>query len=294
VAEFLILLTFSRPAGGAGPGLCYHGGKGGAAQKRRRSRGALRGKIMTEENTPEARLKLKRAQFNAAMRLYEGRRRYKVFGKLVAAANVSLQAFLLYRASAHSLGPAGHLLVFALACLAADFVNGLVHMHTDCMDDYESLGGPLIANFHLHHKRPRYQDHPLPFVYFNESGSKVWLVPVLAAAALLTYAPGFGAGAAWGLAWFGVLSSAAEVSHYLAHNSSSRWVLLLGRARLLLDKRLHARHHLEDNVSYTFLNALTDPLADLVAKRFYPGYKRGTDLHYADYEPPPSGRVEET
>lgn len=237
-------------------------------------------------------LRLKRAQFNAAMGLYESRRRYKLFGHAVAAANVSLQALLLYRASAHSIGAARQLLVFAAAYLAADFVNGLVHMHTDCMDDYEAPWGPLIANFHLHHKRPRYQDHPLPVVYFNESGSKVWLVPWLAAAALLSYAPGVSPALTWGLAYFGVLSSVAEVSHYLAHNSTSRAALLLGRARLLLDKRLHARHHLEDNVSYAFLNAVTDPLVDLAAKRFYPGYKRGTDLHYADYEPPPSGRVE--
>jgi hypothetical protein len=249
---------------------------------------------MTDEiQAGDAGLRLKRAQFNAAMALYEGRRRYKIFSKLVAAANVSLQAFLLYRASARPIGPARQLLVFAAAYLAADFVNGLVHMHTDCMDDYESLGGPLIANFHLHHKRPRYEDRPLPFVYFNESGSKVWLVPTLAAAALLSYAPGVSPALTWGLAYFGVLSSVAEVSHYLAHNSSSRAALLLGRARLLLDKRLHARHHLQDNVNYTFLNAVTDPLADLVAKRFYPGYKRGTDLHYADYLPPTPGRTEE-
>lgn len=248
---------------------------------------------MTGADEADDALRRKRAQFNAAMALYEGRRRYKFFGKLVAAANVSLQAFLLYRAAAQPMDPARHLLVFAAAYLAADFVNGLVHMHTDCMDDYGSLGGPLIANFHLHHKRPRYQDHPLPLIYFNESGSKVWLVPVLAAAALLSYAPGFGPAAAWGLAWFGVLSSVAEVSHYLAHNSNSRWAILLGRARLLLDKRVHARHHLQDNVSYTFLNAITDPLADRVAKRFYPGYKRGTDLHYADYILPPAGRSAE-
>lgn len=245
---------------------------------------------MTNGDGTNAGLRLKRAQFNAAMALYEGRRRYKLFGKAVASANVALQAFLLYRASARSMGAAGHLLVFAATYLAADFFNGLVHMHTDCMDDYESPGGPLIANFHLHHKRPRYQDHPLPLVYFNESASKVWLVPVLAAAALLSYAPGVNPALVWGLAWFGVLSSVAEVSHYLAHNSVSSWALLLGRARLLLDKRVHARHHREDNVSYTFLNALTDPLADIVARRFYPGYKRGTDLHYADYEPQPSGR----
>lgn len=239
------------------------------------------------------RLRLKQAQFNAAMALYEGRSRYKLFGKLVAAANLALQAFLLYRAAGRPLGAAGQLLVFAAAYLAADFVNGLVHMHTDCMDDYEAPWGPLIANFHLHHKRPRYQDHPLPFVYFNESGSKVWLVPCLAAAALYSYSSAAAPALVWGLAYFGVLSSVAEVSHYLAHNSTSRTALLLGRCRILLDKRVHARHHLQDNVSYTFLNALTDPLADKVAQIFYPGYKRGTDLHYADYAPPPSGRTGE-
>lgn len=269
----------AKPAGKAAPGPGRSLG-GGAADT-------------TDGDTPEARLRLKRAQFNAAMGLYEGGLRYKAFGKLVAAANVSLQAFLLYRASAQPAGSVRQALVFAAAYLAADFVNGLVHMHTDCMDDYEAPWGPLIANFHLHHKRPRYQDHPLPFVYFNESGSKVWLAPCLAAAALLSYAPGVSPSLVWGLAYFGVLSSAAEVSHYLAHNSTSRWALALGRCRLLLDKRLHARHHLEDNVSYTFLNALTDPLADLVAKRFYPGYKRGTDLHYAEYVLPPGGRIDE-
>ena len=266
-------------------------GEGGSSRNRRRQdRDAGRGNIMTEENTPEARLRLKRAQFNAAMRLYEGRRRYKVFGKLVAAANVSLQAFLLYRASAHSLGPAGHLLVFALACLAADFVNGLVHMHTDCMDDYASIGGPLIAQFHLHHKRPRYKDSPLPLVYFNESASKVWLVPCLAASALLSFWPGVSPALLYGLAYWGVLSSAAEVSHYLAHNSRSPAAAALAHAGLLLDMRRHARHHLQDNVSYAFLNAFTAPLLDPIAAKFYPGYKNNTDLHYAGYDLPSADR----
>lgn len=241
-------------------------------------------------NTDE--LALKRRQFGAAMALYNGRRRYKVFGWLVAAANVSLQGFLLYRAFSHSIGVPAQLAVFAAAYLAADFVNGLVHMHTDCLDNYESIGGPLIANFHLHHKRPRYKDSPLPLVYFNESASKVWLVPCLAAAALLGSRPGFSPALMYGFAYWGVLSSVAEVSHYLAHNSTSPVAIALGRAGLLLDKRRHARHHLQDNVSYTFLNAVTDPLVDRIAARFYPGYKNGTDLHYAGYELPSEDRVE--
>ncbi|KAF0125468.1 MAG: hypothetical protein FD189_1561 [Elusimicrobia bacterium] len=120
-------------------------------------------------------LTLKRRQFNAAMELYESRPVYKLFGKLVAAVNISLQAFLLYRALQHSIGP---------------------------------------------------------------------------------------------------LRQAAA----------------LARAGLLLDKRRHARHHRDDNVSYTFLNAWTDPLVDRVAARFYAGYKNGTDLHYAAYTAPIAGR----
>ncbi|MBI5743621.1 MAG: hypothetical protein HY952_03650 [Elusimicrobia bacterium] len=235
-------------------------------------------------------LELKQRQFNSAMALYAERRRYAVFGKLVAAGNVSLQAFLLWRAAAVSLGFWGRLAALAAAWLLADFVNGLVHMHTDSMDDYESIGGPLIANFHLHHKRPRYTDSPLPLVYFNESASKVWLLPCLCALAWLAGRPGVNPWLLCALIYAGVLSSVAEVSHYLAHNSVSPAAAALARAGLLLDKRRHARHHLQDNVSYAFLNAATDPLVDFIAAKFYAGYKNGTDLHYAAYTAPSADR----
>jgi len=55
------------------------------------------------------------------------------------------------------------------------------------------------------------------------------------------------------------------------------------RIKLLLPKREHARHHLADNVSYTFLNGATNPLMDFIAKTFSTGYKNKTDLHYAKY-----------
>lgn len=231
-------------------------------------------------------LELKQEQFNAAMELYTGRKRYLLFGRSVAAANISLQVFLLYRVSGFSIGPALQLAAFAAAYLLADLLNGLVHLYSDHMDDYGSLGGPLIANFHLHHKRPRYRDYSLPVVYFNESGSKVWLVPCLCALAWLSGRPGADPVLLCTLAYAGVLSSVAEVSHYLAHNSVSPVADFLARAGLLLGKRRHTRHHLEDNVSYAFLNAFTDPLVDLVAAKFYPGYKNGTDLHYAKYTLP--------
>jgi hypothetical protein len=59
--------------------------------------------------------------------------------------------------------------------------------------------------------------------------------------------------------------------------------MFLIRAKLLLSKREHAKHHLEDNISYTFLNGVTNPLVDFFAKMSFTGYKDKTDLHYAKY-----------
>jgi len=85
------------------------------------------------------------------------------------------------------------------------------------------------------------------------------------------------------LTYIGILSSIAEVSHYLCHNSNSAVVIFLMRIKLLLPKREHAGHHLKDNVSYTFLNGVTNKLVDFIAKMFFAGYKNKTDLHYAKY-----------
>lgn len=228
-------------------------------------------------------LELKQKQFNSAMELYENKKIYKLFGKFVAAANVSLQAFLLFRVLNLSIGWVWQLTAIAAAYLVTDFINGLVHLYMDNNDDYESAAGPLIANFHLHHKIPRYMDNNLAVMYFMETGSKVWLVPYLCAIVFLSYLPGLSPVLLCTLVYTGILSSVAEVSHYLAHNSTSPAAAVLARAGLLLPKRRHARHHLEDNVSYTFLNGVTDPLVDLIAKTYSAGYKNGTDLHYAKY-----------
>ena len=228
-------------------------------------------------------MELKQKQFNSAMELYENREIYKLFGWFVAAANIILQAFLLFRALKLSIGAAWQLTAIVLAYLLTDFINGLVHLYMDNNDKYESVAGPLIANFHLHHKIPRYKDKNLAAIYFLETGSKVWLVPYLSAIVVLSCLPGLNPVLLCTLIYTGILSSVAEVSHYLAHNSNSPAAGFLARAGLLLPKRRHARHHLEDNVSYTFLNGVTDPLVDLIARRYYPGYKNGTDLHYLKY-----------
>ena len=47
--------------------------------------------------------------------------------------------------------------------------------------------------------------------------------------------------------------------------------------------RLVALVNIFHNVSYTFLNGMTNPLVDFIAKIFFTGYRNGTDLHYAKY-----------
>ena len=220
------------------------------------------------------------------MARFNSGRGYASFGWLIATTNVGLQLYLLRQVWPLAIGPLKLGLVLVVAWFVTDFVNGIVHMIMDNYDDYESLAGPLIANFHLHHKSPRYRQNPLPVVYFLDSGSKIWLVGYLTMVALalplLQGAPFL----AWLLVSVGILSSVAEISHYLCHSSNSPLAGWLGNCNILLGKRHHARHHLHNNVSYAFLNGLTDPLIDPIARRLYPGYKTTTDLHYAAYTPP--------
>jgi len=218
------------------------------------------------------------------MQRYTSRVGYAWFNHGVATANVALQAWLLWLVWPFSIGVGGQLLAIVIAWLLADFVNGLVHMYMDSNDHYASIVGPLIANFHLHHKTPLYTVRSLPLVYFVETGAKVWLVPCLAVIALLTQVDGISPLLLHVLVYFGILSSIAEVSHYLCHTSNSRIVIALGNCRILLGKRHHAAHHLQDNVSYAFLNGLSDPLLNLIAARFSRGYKQHTDLHYAAWQ----------
>jgi hypothetical protein len=228
-------------------------------------------------------LKLKQEQFNAAMELYDSRTGYKLFGRFVSITNISMQIYILSRALALTVGFWRQIVSLIAAFLITDFINGLVHLYMDANDNYESLAGPLIANFHLHHRTPRYQDNNLLVVYFNETGSKIWLVFYLAAVAILFHLPNINPVLLFTLTYIGILSSIAEVSHYLCHNSNSAVAIFLMRIKLLLPKREHARHHLADNVSYTFLNGATNPLMDFIAKTFSTGYKNKTDLHYAKY-----------
>ena len=217
------------------------------------------------------------------MALYEGKKRYRLLGMGVSIANIALQIYTLSKALILSVGIGWQIGALVAAYLITDFVNGLVHLYMDHNDHYESWAGPLVANFHLHHRTPRYQDNNVIAIYFFETGSKVWLVFYLAALAVLFHLPHIHSVVLYLLTYIGILSSVAEVSHYLVHNSMSPVALFLARIKLLLPKRQHAAHHLQDNTSFTFLNGITDPLVNAIAKRYFPGYKTTTDLHYATY-----------
>lgn len=228
-------------------------------------------------------LELKQRQFNAAMERYERAPVYRIIGKAVSVANVSLQLLLVVLVWRTSIGLPLQLVAFLAAYVLADFVNGLVHIYMDGNDAYESPVGPLIAAFHLHHQTPRYRKNNLLVVYFNESGSKLWLVGYLLLVALGIRTHAFPPLLSWVLTYVGILSSVAEVSHYCCHTVDSGVTRFLSRAGLLLSKRHHARHHAADNVNYAFLNGVTDPLLNVIARWAGRGYKGTTDRHYAAY-----------
>jgi sterol desaturase/sphingolipid hydroxylase (fatty acid hydroxylase superfamily) len=228
-------------------------------------------------------LSVKQRQFNDAMKLYNSKRRYKLFGVSVSIINVSLQFYLLCWIWQQSIGIGWQALSLLAAYLVTDFVNGLVHMFMDNNDRYDTIAGPLIANFHLHHKIPLYKKTNLLVLYFKETGSKFWLVWYLLLVLFILGMFELNPAISYALVYIGVLSSVAEVSHYLCHSSASTMAGFLERSGLLLSKRHHARHHLQDNCYYAFLNGFTDPLLNRIAAVFYKGYKNNSDLHYAHY-----------
>ena len=156
-------------------------------------------------------------------------------------------------------------------------------MYMDNNHNYTAMWGSFIASFHLHHKTTKYKDANLLLIYFNESGAKFWLVPYLLIVLWLSFL-GINPFVLLILILIGILSSVAEVSHYLCHNGSSKLVLLLQKYRILLSESHHQRHHQNENQSYAFLNGSSDFILDLIAKKFYKGYKEGSDKHFEHYE----------
>ncbi len=227
-------------------------------------------------------LKKKQLAFNLAMKKYHESWKYAYIYKLVSFLNVSLQLYLFILLFTFNVQAYLFFMVFFLAYFITDFVNGYVHMYMDNNDNYDSLVGPFIASFHLHHKTPGYRHFSIFRIYFNESGSKFWLVPFL----LLTIVLSFFSVNEYFLLMLilvGILSSVAEVSHFLCHNSNAKVVVLLQNIHLLLPPKHHASHHEKDNQSYAFLNGMSDFLLDKIADKIYNGYKENSDLHANTY-----------
>lgn len=225
----------------------------------------------------------KQAQFNAAMERFHSQKIFQYVGPVVAGFIVSLQLILVYFIWRTPLGVSGQIAAFIIAYLLTDLLNGLVHMIMDHNEDYDLFYGPLAAHFHLHHKTPKYIRKPILKVYFHETGAKLWLLPFLVIVLVLILTENLTPIVSHTLVYIGVLSSFAEVSHYLCHTSHSKTVHLLGRLGILLSWEKHVLHHERDNTHYAFLNGVSDPLINVIARKFFSGYKNTTDRHFAYY-----------
>ncbi|HCU06953.1 MAG TPA: hypothetical protein DIC42_05185 [Holosporales bacterium] len=183
------------------------------------------------------------------------------------------------------------LLSIIFAYVLTDFINGGVHMYMDNNTNYTSFFGPFIAAFHMHHRCIKYKTrHPL-MVYFIESGSKFWLFAYLGILIFLQYTISLSLFLHLFLVAFGIFSSFAEVSHYWCHNADKRHVIIsaLQKIRILLPKKHHQIHHMQDNMNYAFLNGVTDPILNIIARKLYKGYKKNSDLHALKYKGPQTG-----
>ncbi len=224
----------------------------------------------------------KQISFNLAMEKYHENKYYGYVYLVVSSLNVGMQLYLF--AFLFTLDFQWHifLLLFIVAYFLTDFINGYVHLYMDNNHNYESLMGPFIASFHLHHRHPTYANFSLPRIYFNESGAKFWLVLFLLFTLFLSFME-INSAVLMILIFIGILSSVAEVSHFLCHNGKSKAVLFLQKIGLLLSMKHHLKHHEEDNQSYAFLNGMSDFLLDRVAQKFYNGYQNHSDLHAKAY-----------
>lgn len=226
-------------------------------------------------------------EFIQAIQKYLNHWRYRSFERLVSFLIVSLQAITLFNLiyTYESTSYSGLILVLVIAYIVTDFVNGLVHMYMDNNTYYTSPAGPYIAAFHLHHAKYFYTErHPLK-VYFDESGTKFWLLVYLVALVGIQLNFHLGVSLNTGLVAFGIFSSIAELSHYWCHNATdeNRLILWLQNHHVLLSKKHHKAHHCSDNIQYAFLNGVTDPLINLIALYCCKGYKNHSDKHTRAY-----------
>ncbi len=228
-------------------------------------------------------LKEKQQDFNAAMLRYHQQKRYIYMQKFISVFVILAQIILFVDMSTFSLSVYWHIPIFFIAYFITDLINGLGHMYMDNSDKYRSWMGPYIASFHLHHRTPKYKDHNLFVMYFNETGTKLWLLPAYSVVLLLSYFE-INEFVLTLFIYIGVLSCIAELSHYLCHNSSAKSVRFLQKIGILLSMSRHKKHHAGSNEQYTFLNGMSDFIVDAIAKKLYVGYATTTDRHYETYD----------
>ncbi|MBL8025430.1 MAG: hypothetical protein JNL74_03420 [Fibrobacteres bacterium] len=225
----------------------------------------------------------KQLEFNAAMDRYQKNIGYKLFSIYISLVNTFTPFLLFFLYDFNGLSTLTVLAAIFIAYIAADFINGIVHMMLDNNDSYTGLTGPFVASFHLHHRTPVYKKRNILLVYFFESGSKIWLTVYLVLLFALLITHPLPATIALLLILFAVFSCLAEVSHYCCHTESNMFTRMLSSVRILLPKSHHVQHHTNDNKRYAFLNGISDPLLDIIASFLFKGYKNNTDLHYAKY-----------
>lgn len=226
-------------------------------------------------------------EFTQAIQKYLDHARYKRLEILVSFSIVILQTITLFNLifSYDYTSFFCFISVLMIAYIATDFINGLVHMYMDNNTRYISIGGPYVAAFHLHHAKYVYRRrHPLK-VYFDESGTKFWLLVYLLFLVSVQLNVRLSVSLNIGLVSFGIFSSVAEVSHYWCHNATekNKFILWLQNNYVLLSKKRHKAHHCFDNIQYAFLNGVTDPLINLIARWSYKGYKNNADKHTQIY-----------
>ena len=228
-------------------------------------------------------LKQKQREFNKAMYRYENNIFFKNINLVISILILLLQIYLGYKLINIKHKFYSFCIIFILAYISADLIGGIVHLLSDNNTDYLNFFiGPLIAAFQLHHKTPKYKNNNIFKVYFNENGSKIWLLIFMIVFIslehhiknkyIITY---------FILLFF--LSSLAEVSHYLCHNSKNKFVKILQHYKILLDPNIHIYHHTKDNMNYTFLNGCTDFIVNHIAQKYFIGYKTTSDLYSKTY-----------
>jgi hypothetical protein len=231
-------------------------------------------------------IEVKVTQFARAISKYNTISKYMAFENLLGVVIVTLQVLSLLTLiqNYHGYGVFGFMATLFLAYLATDFFNGLTHMIIDNTTQYTSMVGPFIAAFHMHHYKLVYtKKHPL-HIYFTESGHKFWLVFYLILLTVVQHTVTLNALLNLGLVAFGIFSSVAELSHYWCHSAKTNALIsFLQKHHILLNLKHHRLHHINDNINYAFLNGVSDPLLNVIARHCCKGYKNRSDKHVALY-----------